>query len=519
MMKTLPLLLSCCLFFSTFVMAQNQAPVVDDIQMTIDADQSVISVDYGVMDAEGDAITLWLKVSEDGEYFYVPDNGLSGDVGENVSSGQNSLSWEYPESVDPRELEFQLSVWDDSEIDIQELVNRVDSNRMRTLLAAYQGIRHYQTNPSALESIKDSIQQRFENADLQLRRQDFQYNGTNGQNIIGKKSGLEDEAKIWIVDGHFDTVEDSPGADDNCSAVVGMLECLEILKDIECKNSIQFMGFDFEEQGLIGSRRYVDNDIRSYEEIMGVFNFEMIGYYSNEPGSQTLPLGFDVLFPEAAQAVADNDFRGDFITNVGSEASTELMNLFEDASSSYVPDLKVVSVQVPGTGSIAPDLRRSDHAPFWDEGYPALMLTNTANFRNSNYHQPEDTLESLNFTFMSQVAQATLGALLDAAEPVNGRTYTVESSVSYRHVHISENARLVVFPNPAESQIKLRIEKGGNHLYDIGIFSLNGQQVYNGKMLGKDERLIDLNAFLPGHYIVVANFFENTLSSELLIQK
>jgi hypothetical protein len=386
-------------------------------------------------------------------------------------------------------------------------------------LSAYQGIRHFQTNPLALAAIKDSIEQRFENSELLVRRQEFQYNGTAGHNIIGKKAGLEDEAKIWIFDGHFDTVEDSPGADDNCSAVVGMLECLEVLKDIPCKNSIQFMGFDFEEQGLVGSRRYVDNEIAPYEDILGVFNFEMIGYYSNEPGSQSLPFGFDILFPEAAQAVADNDFRGDFITNVGSEASTDLMNFFENAASSYVPDLRVVSVEVPGTGSIAPDLRRSDHAPFWDEGYPALMLTNTANFRNFNYHQPEDTLESLNFTFMSRVVQATLGALLDAAEPVNGRTYTVESSVSYRHVHISKSARLVIFPNPAESQVKLHIEKGGNYLYDIGIYSMTGQQVYSGQMLGKDEREINLNAFPAGHYIVVASFFENTLSSELLIQK
>ncbi|MGH8701531.1 MAG: M28 family peptidase, partial [Burkholderiales bacterium] len=79
------------------------------------------------------------------------------------------------------------------------------------------------------------------------------------------------------------------------------------------------------------------------------------------------------------------------------------------------PDLKTVSLLVPGRGELFPDTRRSDHAAFWEYGYPAVMLTDTANFRNSHYHQPTDTLDTLDFTFMEQVAAAATAAAIRLA--------------------------------------------------------------------------------------------------------
>lgn len=322
-----------------------------------------------------------------------------------------------------------------------------------------------------------------------------------------------------MIDGHYDTVEDSPGADDNGSAIVGLLECLEILQDVQFKESINFIAFDFEELGLVGSKGYVNSGIRDYEEIDGVFNFEMIGYYSDEPNSQMLPFGFEILFPEVAQEVENEEFRGNFLTNVGNEASADLIERLEIAAENYVPNLRVLSLAVPENGGITPDLRRSDHASFWDGGYQALMLTDGANFRNQNYHTPNDTWETLNYTFMSQVVQATLGALVESAQPVNGRTYEVESTVSYRHVHLDPEAELLIYPNPASDQLMLEIQKGGNYLYDIGIYSLNGNAVYQGKMHGKDSRRISLTGIPAGQYLVIANYLENKLAKELLVQK
>ena len=88
--------------------------------------------------------------------------------------------------------------------------------------------------------------------------------------------------------------------------------------------------------------------------------------------------------------------------------------LFRSAKA-CVPDLKTVTLTVPGNGELLPDTRRSDHAAFWHYGYPAVMLTDTANFRNPHYHRPTDTLDTLNLEFMEQVAAAVTAAASDLA--------------------------------------------------------------------------------------------------------
>ncbi|NBB89174.1 MAG: M28 family peptidase, partial [Bacteroidetes bacterium] len=429
--------------------AQNEPPQVDQIQMTVSASEETITVDYRVDDKEGDEISVYLRISQGGEHYERPPEGLSGDVGENVAPGNNQIIWNYPSTLDPRMLSYQLSVWDDHPIDVQDMVNQVDSQRLERRLRALEGVRHYIQNPQGLSDMRDTIQAHFDAANLNTYSQLFNFQGTEGVNLIGKKAGLLDAQNVWIMDGHYDSVSGSPGADDNASAVVGMLECLEILADVPCKETINFIGFDFEEQGLVGSNRYATAGILESEEVQGVFNFEMIGYYSEEPNSQTLPFGFSQLFPEAAQEVESQEFRGNFLTNVGNDASADLIERLELAAESYVPALRVISLTVPGNGGIVPDLRRSDHASFWDQGYPALMLTDGANFRNNNYHEPSDTAGTLDFTFMQRVTQATLAALVEAAQPVNGRSYEIESPVSYQHVHISPEAKITAYPNPA----------------------------------------------------------------------
>ena len=92
---------------------------------------------------------------------------------------------------------------------------------------------------------------------------------------------------------------EAPGADDNGTAIAGMLEAMRILSGFSFRNSLRFIGFDLEEPGLKGSIRYVSSSIPDYEEIGGVLNMEMIGYTCEEPNCQTVPFGFNLLFPEA----------------------------------------------------------------------------------------------------------------------------------------------------------------------------------------------------------------------------
>ncbi len=218
------------------------------------------------------------------------------------------------------------------------------------------------------------------------------------------------------MDAHYDTVNNAPGADDNGSGTVGVMEIARLLSRYPSKKTQRYIGFDLEEASLKGSINYVTN-IPADEQIEGVFNFEMIGYWSDQPNTQTLPSGFSLLFPAQALEVQNNQYRGDFITNVGNTTAQSLALLFSNAAQQYVPGLKVLTLEVPGNGQAVPDLRRSDHAPFWDSGRKALMLTDGANFRNECYHTPGDTLEDkLNFTFMSNVVKATIAAMAQLVE-------------------------------------------------------------------------------------------------------
>jgi hypothetical protein len=176
--------------------------------------------------------------------------------------------------------------------------------------------------------------------------------------------------------------------------------------------------FDLEELGLRGSIDYVSNDLNSQEVILGAIINEMIAYSDSSAISQQFPTGFNVLFPAAYNQVAADSFRGNFITNVGNNFSAGLMASYHSSAQQYVPILKVVDVEAPGNSQMVQDLRRSDHAPFWDAGYEALMITDGANFRNPNYHEASDSLSTLDLNFMKAVVQANVATLATLAKPI-----------------------------------------------------------------------------------------------------
>ncbi|MDC4223620.1 MAG: M28 family peptidase [Candidatus Manganitrophus sp.] len=108
--------------------------------------------------------------------------------------------------------------------------------------------------------------------------------------------------------------------------------------------------------------------------------------------------------------------QGDFIGLVGNAAAEPIQKAYEVAVATYCPELPCVSLLVPGKGEALPDTRRSDHVPFWDRGYRAVMLTDTADFRNPNYHKKSDQLKTLDLTFITRVARSLAAAVIDLAE-------------------------------------------------------------------------------------------------------
>ena len=241
----------------------------------------------------------------------------------------------------------------------------------------------------------------------------------SSENVIAKLPGQLNPDKTFVIGAHFDTVSGSPGADDNASGVAGMLEIARVLKDVQPDFSIEFVGFALEERGPLGnvhrgSRQYVQSAAAQDRDLIGMISLEMIGYFSNEANSQTPFFNS----PPCLAVSEEGRTIGDFIAPIGNDNSATLLKMFQQAAARYVPDLLVLTGQVTGNGSCFPDTRRSDHAPFWDEGYQALMITDMANFRNPNYHQPSDTLETINFDFARQVTQATLATVLVSTKSV-----------------------------------------------------------------------------------------------------
>ncbi len=275
-------------------------------------------------------------------------------------------------------------------------LERIDSH-LKTLV----GIRHHETAPDHLERAADYIRERFISFGLQVSEQNFEVFGHQNRNIIGRIEGSNPESPVLILGAHYDTVSRSPGADDNASGLAVLLEAARILSAQAPETPILFIAFAQEEQGCLGSRFFIEDFVQTGREIQGMIALECVGFAKDEPGSQQAIPNLPVTVPD----------RGNFLALVANLEASKLIKGMEGAVARAGEGLPSVSLTVPGTGLDFPDTRRSDHAPFWDAGLPALMLTDTANYRNPNYHLPGDGLETLNRMFIKNVAESVIAFL------------------------------------------------------------------------------------------------------------
>jgi Zn-dependent M28 family amino/carboxypeptidase len=271
-------------------------------------------------------------------------------------------------------------------------------DRVHSHLQALISERHPVSSPASLRRAQDYIAEEYRRVGLRVSFHAFRALGGTYKNVIGTlrpaRSAFHRAKPPLIIAAHYDTVQDTPGADDNASGLAAMLEAAGRLH--EASREIRFIATCLEEQDLLGSVAYAASLREANEEILGAIVLECVGYTSEREGSQTAPPAMPIAIPRV----------GDFLGIVANTASTPLAKSFEQAAKREVADLKTVSLVVPGQGEQLPDSRRSDHAAFWQFGYPALMLTDTANFRNPHYHCSTDTLETLDLSFIRRVVQA-----------------------------------------------------------------------------------------------------------------
>ncbi|WP_308377942.1 M28 family peptidase [Streptomyces sp. ISL-98] len=237
-----------------------------------------------------------------------------------------------------------------------------------------------------------------------------------GANLIAELPGADDRPTV-VVGAHLDTVDGSPGADDNASGVAALLEIARLLGGLPRPPAVTLLFFDMEELGMIGSR-FAARQLRRTRQVAGMICLESVGFFATGPGTQLMPAGFAAAFPRVAARVRSGGHRGDFTLVVHRRSTAAAASLWRRAAEAAEPRLPAVTLRDPRphgllgalAGLAAPPLihlDRSDHASFWNAGIPALMLTGTANFRNPNYHRPTDTPDTLDYGRLAAVAVAT----------------------------------------------------------------------------------------------------------------
>ncbi len=288
----------------------------------------------------------------------------------------------------------------------------VDAARYAADLEAFAVLRP--PGSAGWQEVQDACADELTRLGFDVQRQDY---GT-GVNVIGRQAGTAESPRTVVLSAHYDHLDDCVGADDNATGVAGVLEVARVLAGRAHANDLVVACWDEEESGLIGSRAYADDAAQRGEDIAVAYSLEMIGYADDTPGSQTLPAGFDVLFADAAAEVAASDSRGDFIALIADERAAQATAAFAGSAPTDLPVILVELTVEMTTAAALSDLQRSDHASFWDAGYPAIMVTDTANFRYAGYHcrDGEDTVDRLDLDFAVGVVQAAAGSVLDVLQ-------------------------------------------------------------------------------------------------------
>lgn len=264
-------------------------------------------------------------------------------------------------------------------------------------LTVIVGDRSPETAPEHLTRVGHYIVERFADTGLSPIKEKVTLGGFESFNVLAEVEGKDSTAPAILIGAHYDSVPHSPGADDNASAVAALLEIARGLRQSPPAGPVTLVAFTLEECGFVGSDVLARRLRREQRALGGMLSLEMLGYTDRRPGSQQYPPGVDpAQYPDA----------GDFIAVVGNEASMPLVQAVVAGMKGAELELGVERLVVPGKGELVPDVRRSDHVPFWEEGFRAVMITDTANFRNPHYHEPTDTLDTLDMEFLGQTTRA-----------------------------------------------------------------------------------------------------------------
>lgn len=271
--------------------------------------------------------------------------------------------------------------------------------------------RNLHNNPAGLSRAADFIEEFFFRTGFVVTRQSFHVDSFDCHNLEAVPRdfcGMQEPH--WILGAHYDSALGTLGADDNISAVAILLETARLLMELEkppC--NIRFVAYTNEEpphfmNESMGSRVHATSCRKNGDNIEGMICLESLGYFTDKPGSQELPTLYGM--PEETLAFTRSrgiePTVGNYLAIVGDERSASFLAKFDSVFSRR---------PIPTLPLVMPEMRLSDHLCYWDKGYPAIMLTDTALFRNPNYHKRTDTVETLDFQAMASITENLVSAM------------------------------------------------------------------------------------------------------------
>ncbi|MFZ5470642.1 MAG: M28 family peptidase [Myxococcota bacterium] len=279
-----------------------------------------------------------------------------------------------------------------------------DPARLRAVVEKLSGelsprdLQHHEN----LERVAEFLRAKLAAAGGKVREQTFTREGKTFRNVFADFGPAT--ASRLVVGAHYDARGPLPGADDNASGVAGLLELAQLLGASPPSMHVELAAYVLEEYGLDGSRLHAQTLRHAGSEVRAMFSLEMIGFFTDTPDSQKLPATvLRPLYPS----------HGGFIAVVGDFGSPMLVRAVKGAMRGAAPGLDVQSINAP---RFIPGVDFSDHRSFWNLGYPALMLTDTAFYRNPHYHQASDTPATLDYERMAKVVRGVYGAIFELAK-------------------------------------------------------------------------------------------------------
>lgn len=261
--------------------------------------------------------------------------------------------------------------------------------------------------PQALNAAADYIESEWQRQGYEVLRQSYQANGVECANLEVTRIGADKADEIILLGAHYDSVSGSPGADDNGSGVAALLELSRSFLAYKPSRTVRFVAFVNEEPPFfmrkkMGSMVYATAARARKDNIRLMVSLEMLGCYSDLPGSQRYPPLFRLFYPN----------QGNFIAFVANLRSRKIMRRTVQAFRNH----SSFPAEHVATFAIVPGVAWSDHFSFWRRRYPALMVTDTAFYRYPYYHTAADTVEKINYEPFAQVTEGLFPTFLELAE-------------------------------------------------------------------------------------------------------